>query len=66
MLGFVEPLVGFINNEVVVIKMPLTDEDQFIEELLNKIQTTTIKLDSKTIDKCCLINKYSADCSSEI
>ena len=64
---FVEPLVGFINNEVVVINMPLTDEDLFIEELLNKIQTSTIKLDSETIDKCAvLINKYSADCSLEI
>ena len=59
---FVEPLVGFINNEVVVINMPLTDED-----LLNKIQTSTIKLDSETIDKCAvLINNYSADCSAEI
>ncbi|WP_407454543.1 NERD domain-containing protein [Methanobrevibacter sp.] len=64
---FVEPLVGFINNEVVVINLPLTDEDLFIEELLNKIQTTTIKLDSETIDKCAvLINRYAADCSSEI
>ena len=64
---FVEPLVGFINNEVVVINMPLTDEDLFIEELLNQIQTSTIKLDSETIDKCAvLINKYAADCSSEI
>ena len=64
---FVEPLVGFINNEVVVINMPLTDEDLFIEELLNKIQTSTIKLDPETIDKCAvLINTYSADCSSEI
>ena len=64
---FVEPLVGFINNEVVVINMPLTDEDLFIEELLNKIETSTIKLDSETIDKCAvLISKYSADCSAEI
>ncbi len=64
---FVEPLVGFINHEVVVINMPLTDEDLFIEELLNKIQTSTIKLDSETIDKCAvLINTYAADCSSEI
>ena len=64
---FVEPLVGFINNEVVVINMPLTDEDLFIEELLNKIRTATVKLDSETIDKCAvLINKYAADCSSEI
>lgn len=64
---FVEPLVGFINNEVVVINMPLTDEDLFIEELLNTIKTSTIKLDSETIDKCAvLLSKYSADCSSEI
>lgn len=64
---FVEPLIGFINNEVVVINMPLTDEDLFIEELLYKIQNSTIKLDSETIDKCAvLINQYSADCSSEI
>ena len=64
---FVEPLVGFINNEVVVINMPLTDEDLFIEELLNQIQTSTIKLDQETIDKCAvLINRYSADCSAEI
>jgi len=64
---FVEPLVGFINNEVVVINMPLTDEDLFVEELLNQIQTSTVKLDSETIDKCAvLINNYSADCSSEI
>ena len=63
---FVEPLVGFINNDVVVINMPLTDEDLFIDELLNKIQTSTIKLDPETIDKCAvLINTYSADCSSE-
>ena len=59
---FVEPLVGFINNEVVVINMPLTDEDLFVEELLNKIETGTIKLDSETIDKCAaLINKNSED-----
>ena len=63
---FVEPLVGFINNEVVVINMPLTDEDLFIDELLNTIQTSTIKLNSETIDKCAvLLSKYSADCSSE-
>ncbi len=63
---FVEPLVGFINNEVVVINMPLTDEDLFIEELINQIKTSTIKLDQETIDKCAvLLSKYSADCSAE-
>jgi len=64
---FVEPLVGFINDEVVVINMPLTDEDLFIDELLNTIRNSTIKLDSETIDKCAvLISRYSADCSLEI
>ena len=64
---FVEPLVGFINNEVVVINMPLTDEDLFIEELLYQIKTSTIKLDQETIDKCAvLLSHYSADCSAEI
>ena len=64
---FVEPLVGFINNEVVVINMPLTDEDLFMEELLYKIRNSTIKLDQETIDKCAvLLSKYSADCSAEI
>ena len=62
-----EPLVGFINDEVVVINMPLTDEDLFIDELLNTIRNSTIKLDSETIDKCAvLISRYSADCSLEI
>ena len=38
-----------------------------IQELLNKIKTATIKLDSETIDKCAvLLSRYSADCSSEI
>ena len=64
---FVEPLVGFVNNDVVVINMPLTDEDLFIDELLNQIQNTVTKLDPLTIDKCAvLINRYSADCSAEI
>lgn len=63
---FVEPLVGFINNEVVVINTPLTDEDLFIEELLHNIEYGPTKLNSETIDKCAvLLNKYSADCSSE-
>ena len=63
---FVEPLVGFINHEVVVINTPLTDEDLFIEELLHNIEYGPTKLNSETIDKCAvLLNKYSADCSSE-
>ena len=64
---FVEPLVGFVNDDVVVINMPLTDEDLFIDELIVQIQDTVIKLDPETIDKCAvLINRYSADCSAEL
>ena len=64
---FVEPLVGFVNNDVVVINMPLTDEDLFIDELIVQIQDTVRKLDEETIDKCAvLINRYSADCSAEL
>ncbi|MDO5848214.1 MAG: NERD domain-containing protein [Methanobrevibacter sp.] len=63
---FVEPLVGFVNENVVVINMPLTDEDLFIDELLHKIEYGSVKLDSETIDKCAvLLSKYAADCSNE-
>lgn len=64
---FVEPIVGFVNNEVVIINLPLTDEDLFIEELLYRIENGPVKLDSFTIDKCAvLLNKYATDCSIEI
>lgn len=63
---FVEPLVGFVNDNVVVINMPLTDEDLFIDELLHQIKYGSVKLDSETIDKCAvLLSKYAADCSQE-
>lgn len=65
--SFVEPLVGFVNDDVVVINMPLTDEDLFIGELLNIIQNSSIKLPRETINKCAvLLSKYSDDCSFEI
>ena len=64
---FVEPLVGFINNNVVVINMPLTDDDLFIDELMVQIQNSITKLDQETIEKCAvLINRYATDCSTEI
>lgn len=63
---FVEPLVGFVNDNVVVINMPLTDEDLFIDELIHKIKYGSVKLDSETIDKCAvLLSKFAADCSNE-
>lgn len=61
---FVEPLVGFVNADVVVINMPLTDEDLFIDELIHQIQYGSVKLDSETIDKCAiLVSRYAVDCS---
>lgn len=64
---FVEPLVGFVNDDIVVINMPLTDEDLFIEELMHTIQTDSVKLNSDMINKCAvLLSKYSTDCSFEI
>ncbi|MCF0226183.1 MAG: NERD domain-containing protein [Methanobrevibacter sp.] len=63
---FVEPLVGFVNENVVVINMPLTDEDLFIDELIHKIKYGSVKLDSETIDKCAvLLSKFAADCMDE-
>lgn len=65
--SFVEPLIGFVNDDVVVINMPLTDEDLFIGELLNIIQNSSTKLSPETINKCAvLLSKYSDDCSFEI
>lgn len=61
---FVEPLVGFVNADVVVINMPLTDEDLFIDELIHQIEYGPVKLDSETIDKCAvLVSRYAVDCS---
>ena len=62
---FVEPLVGFVNNDVAVINMPLTDEDLFLDELINTIKNNPAKLDSTTVHKCAVIlSQYSAKCSS--
>lgn len=61
---FVEPLVGFVNADVVVINMPLTDEDLFIDELIHQIEYGPVKLDPETIDKCAvLVSRYAVDCS---
>ncbi|MCC7553345.1 MAG: NERD domain-containing protein [Methanobacteriaceae archaeon] len=62
---FVEPLVGFVNNDVAVINMPLTDEDLFLDELINKIKTNPVTLDTVTIHKCAVIlSQYATECSS--
>ena len=61
----IEPLVGFVNNEVAVINVVLTNEDLFLEELLYKITHSERKIDELTIHKCAvLLSQYSAECSS--
>ena len=61
----IEPLIGFVNNEVAVINVVLTNEDLFLEELLYKIQHSERKIDDLTIHKCAvLLSQYSAECSS--
>lgn len=62
---YVEPLVGFVNNDVAVINMPLTDEDLFLDELLYKIIHGRRQLDDITTHKVAvLLSQYSTECSS--
>ncbi|MCL2687494.1 MAG: hypothetical protein FWE58_03055 [Methanobrevibacter sp.] len=62
---YTEPLVGFVNNEVAVINMPLTDEDLFLDELLYKIVHGPKRLDDITTHRVAvLLSQYSTECSS--
>lgn len=64
--AYIEPLVGFVNNEVAVINVILTNEDLFLDELLYKISHGKRRLDKLTVHKIAnLLNKYSAECSQE-
>ena len=62
---YVEPLVGFVNNDVAVINMPLTNEDLFLDELLFKIVHGQRQLSDVTTHKVAvLLSQYSSECSS--
>lgn len=62
---YVEPLVGFVNNDVAIINMPLTDEDLFLDELIYKIIHGNRQLDDVTTHKVAvLLSQYSTECSS--
>ena len=62
---YVEPLVGFVNNDVAIINMPLTDNDLFLDELLYKIVHGRRELDDVTTHKVAvLLSQYSTECSS--
>lgn len=61
----IEPLVGFVNEDVVIINRPLVDEDLFLTELLDGIINGETRLDDKTIHKSAvLLSQYSTECSS--
>ena len=58
-------LVGFVNKDVAIINIPLKNEDLFINELIHRITSSPIKLDTQTVHRCAvLLSQYSAKCSS--
>ncbi|MDR2967073.1 MAG: NERD domain-containing protein [Methanobacteriaceae archaeon] len=61
---YIEPLICFINKQVSIINIVLSDEDLFLEELLTKISNENKKLDYTTLNKCAtLLSEYSAESS---
>ncbi|MDO5850568.1 MAG: hypothetical protein Q4P14_05070 [Methanobacteriaceae archaeon] len=63
---YIEPLIGFINNDVAIINVVLTNEDLFMEELLYKITNGPRRLDNLEIVKIVrLLSRYSINCAKE-
>lgn len=61
----IESYVGFVNQDVAVLNSPLNDEDYFIDELLNKIVNSPVKINLNTVHKCAiLLTQYSTKCSN--
>ena len=61
---YIEPLLGFINNDLAILNVILTNEDLFMDELLHKIIYSQKRLDEQTIEKIALLlSHYSANCS---
>ncbi|MDR1722187.1 MAG: NERD domain-containing protein, partial [Methanobrevibacter sp.] len=58
----IEPLVGFVNQKIVVINIPLNDENLFIDELLYRISHGKRKLSPATVKKISiLLANYSSE-----
>ena len=63
---YIEPLIGFVNEDVAIINVVLTNEDLFLEELLSKISRGPRRLDSIDVIKISkLLSKYSINCAVE-
>lgn len=59
----IEPFIGFVNNDVAIVNDILKDNDLFMDEVLNKIIRSEVKLDSITIRKTAiLLSHYSINC----
>ncbi|GAA5818688.1 MAG: protein SprT-like protein [Methanobrevibacter sp. CfCl-M3] len=57
---YVEPLVAFINKEIILINLPLTDEYLLLDDFLNKIINNKNKLDDEEVkDIVNLLSTYS-------
>ncbi len=61
---YIEPLIGFVNDDLAILNVILTNEDLFIDELFNKMIRGQRRLDEITIARIAkLLSYYSADCS---
>ncbi|MDO5826750.1 MAG: hypothetical protein Q4Q19_00595 [Methanobrevibacter sp.] len=61
---YIEPLLGFINNDLAILNVILTNEDLFMDELFHKMIYGQRRLDEQTIEKIALLlSHYSANCS---
>ena len=62
---YIEPLIGFVNDDLAILNVILTNEDLFIDELFNKMIRGPKRIDELTVAKIArLLSYYSADCST--
>ncbi len=63
---YIEPLIGFVNEDVAIINVVLTNEDLFLEELLHKITNGPRRLDNLEVVKIVkLLSRYSINCTKD-
>ena len=61
---YIEPLIGFVNDDLAILNVILTNEDLFIDELFNRMIRGQRRIDELTVAKIArLLSYYSADCS---
>ncbi|MBO7210430.1 MAG: NERD domain-containing protein, partial [Methanobrevibacter sp.] len=61
---YIEPLIGFVKDDLAILNVILTNEDLFIDELFNRMIRGQRRIDELTVAKIArLLSYYSADCS---